>query len=125
LYGSDHSDVAPTIGAGQKDETMNISGKLSSDFVRRHWRDVVDYVVKGEHVVVNRSGKPLVAIIPYEDFRALIEELEDLHDSRRLTQIIDDYRRNPTGDPAMERLLALREEAEREDEPQEQLAQTH
>lgn len=59
------------------------SGKLTSDVVRRHWRDVLDYVEKGgNHVVVSRSTKPVVAIIPYEDFKALVSELEDMYDMR-------------------------------------------
>lgn len=64
-----------------------VRGKMSSDVVRRNWRDVLDYVEKrGQTVLVSRSTKPVAAIIPYEDFVALVVELEDLHDMRSATR---------------------------------------
>lgn len=55
------------------------SGLLTAHQVRENFRDVIDYVaVEGQHVVMTRSGKRLVAIIPYEDFMRYISEFEDL-----------------------------------------------
>lgn len=72
--------------------------------VRDNWRDVLDYVVSGEHVGVTRSGKPIVAIIPWEDFQVVKEDLEDLYDIRssqkNLAQDAAD------GDPVSLRVLA-------------------
>lgn len=79
------------------------SGKLNSEFVREHWRDVVDYVVAGNHVVVSRNSKPAVAIIHVEDFRALMDELEDLRDLRLAQKsLVADA---AAGDPVAIRIL--------------------
>lgn len=85
------------------------SGKLSSDYVRRKWRDTVDYVRQGNHVVVSLAGKPVVAIIPVEDFDKLIKELEDFHDSRAAEKNIAVDA--AAGDPVALKVLRRRQEA--------------
>ena len=56
------------------------SGTLTTNFVRDNWRDVVDNVMAGEHFVVTRSGKPMVAIIPIEDYEAIRGTLRAVKD---------------------------------------------
>lgn len=84
------------------------SGKLGSDVVRRNWRDTVDYVRGGNHVVVNLAGKPVVAIIPIEDWNALKDTLEDMHDNRLVEQSLQEDA--AAGDPVAIRVLARRQE---------------
>lgn len=57
----------------------NKSGVMTSHSVRENFRLVCDQVaLKGQHVVVTRNGKRMVAIIPYEDFMRFVGEFEDL-----------------------------------------------
>lgn len=58
------------------------SGIVGAIYARQNFRDMLDYIVKGNHLVISRSGKPVVAVIPFEDFKALIRDLEDFHDGR-------------------------------------------
>lgn len=84
------------------------SGRMSSDTVRRNWRDVMDYVDKGNHVVVSRSGKPVVALIPIGDFQALINELDDLHENRLVEKSLAEDA--AAGDPVATRVIERRAE---------------
>lgn len=55
---------------------------LSSDEARTRWRDIMDVSLGGGDVVVERYGRPVVAVIPYEDYEALVDALDDLRDAR-------------------------------------------
>lgn len=39
---------------------------MASEQVRKSWRDVLDMVEKGTHVVVTRYNKPVVVVVDYE-----------------------------------------------------------
>ncbi len=58
--------------------------QASSHIVRANWRRALDMVAFGDHcVVVQRYGKPVAAIIPYEDYIALRKKLEFLRKERQ------------------------------------------
>lgn len=69
---------------------------MSSDAVRSQWRTVVDTAMQGKDIVVQRYGKPAVAIIAYEDFIALQEMLEDLRDLREAQEAMAEWKQDPT-----------------------------
>ncbi len=60
---------------------------MTAEEVRRGLGDVFDVVVSGQDVVIERRSKPVVAMIRYEDYAALQEELEDLRDAQRAREI--------------------------------------
>ena len=68
---------------------------LSSDKARAKWRDVIDAAVAGEDIVIERYGKPSVAIISYKDFVALEELLEEVRDGREAQVALEEWRRDP------------------------------
>lgn len=75
---------------------MNVT-KLSSREARTNWRDVLDIIDKGTaDVVIERYGKPIATLIPYEDYEALLEELEDLRDGRLAQAAYEEYLQAPT-----------------------------
>ena len=41
---------------------------ISSDQARAKWREVLDTAVAGENVIIERYGKPVAVIIPYQDY---------------------------------------------------------
>jgi antitoxin (DNA-binding transcriptional repressor) of toxin-antitoxin stability system len=42
--------------------------KMSSDEARSKWREVIDTAVAGNHIVIERYGKPVVAIVAHPQF---------------------------------------------------------
>ena len=69
---------------------------LDSNTARTQWRDVLDTAGAGDaDVVVARYGKPMVAVIAYDDFVALQEELEELRASRRAAVAYEAWKRDP------------------------------
>lgn len=74
---------------------MSIATWDSND-ARIKWREVVDTAATGNmDVVITRYGKPVVAVIDYEDFLALQEELDDLRAAKRADALYEEYRRDP------------------------------
>jgi hypothetical protein len=69
---------------------------MSSEAVRSDWRNVSDAVMGGTIVVMERYGKPLMAMIPYEDYIALQEQLEDLRDLRLAEAAHARYKADPS-----------------------------
>lgn len=70
---------------------------FDSNRARTKWRDVLDAVSTGaSDVVIERYGKPVVAVIAYDDFRALKDELDDLRAARRAGIIYEEWKRDPS-----------------------------
>jgi len=70
---------------------------LSSREARTKWRDVLDAVSQGKtDVVIERYGKPVAAVIAYEDYEALMEELEDLRDGRLAVAAYEEWKLDPS-----------------------------
>lgn len=69
---------------------------LSSDEARTRWRDIMDVANAGEDVVVERYGKPTVAVIPYADYVEILDTLDDLRSARQAHATLEEWRRDPT-----------------------------
>lgn len=41
---------------------------ISSDQARARWREVLDTAVTGNHIIIERYGKPVAVVIPYQDY---------------------------------------------------------
>jgi prevent-host-death family protein len=69
---------------------------LDSNKARLNWREILDKASVGaEDVVVERYGKPVVAVIAYEDYLALREELEELRAARRAAAAYEEWKQTP------------------------------
>jgi prevent-host-death family protein len=68
---------------------------LASDKARANWRDVLDSAGKGEDIVVERYGKPAVAIIAYDDYLAIQEMLAEMREAREAQKVLDEWRADP------------------------------
>jgi prevent-host-death family protein len=68
---------------------------LDSNEARSTWRTVLDETGMGmTDTVVTRHGKPVVAIIRYEDFLALQEQLEELRADQRTAETYQRYQQS-------------------------------
>ncbi|HOG47986.1 MAG TPA: type II toxin-antitoxin system Phd/YefM family antitoxin [Anaerolineae bacterium] len=73
-----------------------MEAKMDSREARSRWRDVLDRAGAGEAVVVQRHGKPVVAVISIGDYEAVREQLEDLRDLRRAEAVLREIERDPS-----------------------------
>jgi len=85
---------------------------VNANEARTKWRDVLDTVAAGKPVVVERYGKPVAAVIPFDAYEALAEQIEDLEDERAADVALAEYLRDPSGAMALEDLDAELEEME-------------
>jgi prevent-host-death family protein len=65
---------------------------MKAEEVRRGLGEVFDEVVAGQDIVIERRSKPVVAMIRYEDYEAIQEELEDLRDAQRAREVLEAIR---------------------------------
>lgn len=73
---------------------------LKSPSARANWRDVLDQVKEAD-VVIERYGAPVVAIIPYEDYNAIREQLENLRAVRQAKSAYAQVQKSqPAGAPS-------------------------
>jgi prevent-host-death family protein len=57
---------------------------IGSREARQKWRDLLDAAYRGAaDTVIERNGKPVAALIPYEDYLAVEEMLDHLRTARR------------------------------------------
>lgn len=71
---------------------------MDSRSTRMKWRDVLDTVTTGAaDVVVTRNSKATVAIIPFEDYEAIIEQLEEIRESRLADALIEQWQAGKIG----------------------------
>jgi prevent-host-death family protein len=65
---------------------------MKSDVARNQWRNVLDQVAAGDDVVIERYNKPVAAVIRYEEFLALQEELDELRAAQRAQTVLEAWR---------------------------------
>jgi prevent-host-death family protein len=63
---------------------------VTSAEAREKWRDLLDAVSK-QAVVIERHGKPAAALIAYEDFMELTEQLAELRAARRAAEAYGEW----------------------------------
>ena len=70
---------------------------LGSREARARWRDLLDAAHTGSaDIVIQRSGRPVAAMIPYADYEALVDELNDLRANRRAIEAYREWQRDPS-----------------------------
>jgi prevent-host-death family protein len=68
---------------------------VKSHQARQSWRSLLDHVLKGEDVVIERNGKALAVLIPFADYDKIRDELDDLRAARRAEAVYEAWKRNP------------------------------
>lgn len=70
---------------------------VNTNVARNSWREVVDTVQTGKSdVVVERYGKPMIAVIPYDDYVALQDALEDIRAARTAGVAYEEWIKEPS-----------------------------
>lgn len=64
---------------------------LESTEARAKWAKLLETTATGEaDVVITRSGEPMTVMIRYEDYLAVLDELEDARLARRAAAVLAD-----------------------------------
>lgn len=64
---------------------------------RENWRKLLDMASDGKaDVVITRHGKPAAALIDYDNYLVLQEELEELRSARRAQPALERWRQDPS-----------------------------
>jgi prevent-host-death family protein len=64
---------------------------------RENWRKLLDSATSGHSdIVITRHGQPAAALIAYEDYLALQEELDELRAARHAETIVTAWRADPS-----------------------------
>jgi prevent-host-death family protein len=63
---------------------------VNSREMRAHLRDVLDHVLKGGDVCVERNGKAVAVLIPPEDYQKLVDRLNDLREGRQTMIVFEE-----------------------------------
>jgi prevent-host-death family protein len=85
---------------------------LDSNDARLRWRSLLDAARAGEDTVIERYGEPTAAVIPFEDYAAIQEILDDLRAARRAEAVLAEYQADPTtARPWREVMAELEEES--------------
>lgn len=60
---------------------------IGSREARQKWRDLLDAAYRGTtDTIIERNGKPIAVLIPYEDYQAIEEALDQLRAARRAAE---------------------------------------
>lgn len=79
---------------------------VDSNRARIHWRDVLDTARAGLDSVIEHYGRPTAAVIPYADYEALQEELDDLRAGRRAAVAYEAWQRDPSSGTPLDQVEA-------------------
>jgi PHD/YefM family antitoxin component YafN of YafNO toxin-antitoxin module len=80
---------------GQARRERKMLQVLDSNRARTKWRDVLDKAHSRVDVVIERYGQPVAAVIAYDDYVAIRDELDDLRAARRAAAVYEAWKRNP------------------------------
>jgi prevent-host-death family protein len=59
---------------------------------RKEWREILDTIMSGDSdVLISRHGQKIAALIPANDYYALLDELEELRIGRLAEDIYESY----------------------------------
>jgi prevent-host-death family protein len=63
---------------------------IGSREARQKWRDLLDAAYTGStDTIIERNGKPIAVLIPYEDYLAIEETLDELRAARRAKELYE------------------------------------
>ena len=83
-----------SIDYSDREKAMTVHSLKSND-ARLRWRDILDAARAGNDTVIEHYNRPTAVVIPYEDFVALQEDLEELRLARRAREAYDEWKRAP------------------------------
>jgi len=75
---------------------------MKSEEARLAWRNILDSAAGGDDVVIERYRKPTAVLIGYEDYIAILDELEEMRADRRAIQAYEEWKADPSDTISLE-----------------------
>ncbi len=70
---------------------------MSSDEARSNWRRLLESALTGDSdTIIERYGQPIAALIPFADYIAVLETLEDSRSARQAMPALEEWRADPS-----------------------------
>ncbi len=70
---------------------------MSSDEARSNWRRLLESALTGDgDTIIERYGQPIGALIPFADYIAVLETLEDLRLARQAMPALEEWQDDPS-----------------------------
>jgi PHD/YefM family antitoxin component YafN of YafNO toxin-antitoxin module len=77
--------------------------RYDSATARVKFDEIIEALRQGIDVIFEQEGNPLAVAIPFEDFLAIEEELDDARAGRRAQAILEAWKRDPSLAPPVRR----------------------
>ena len=69
---------------------------MNSDEARSNWRRLLESALTGDSdTIIERCGQPIGALIPFADYIAVLETLEDLRLARQAMPALEEWQADP------------------------------
>ncbi len=70
---------------------------MSSDEARSNWRRLLESALIGDSdTIIERYGQPVGALIPFADYIAVLEALEDVRLARQAMPALEEWQSDPS-----------------------------
>ena len=70
---------------------------IGSREARTKWRALLDVVQGGSDVFIERSGRRVAVMLPYDDYEGIREHVDNLRADRRAIETYEAWQRDPSG----------------------------
>ena len=80
--------------------------RYDSGTARVKFRDMLEASRRGIDIIIEHYKRPTSVLIPYEDYVALEEELDDLRAGRRAQALYEEWKRDPNAARPYEEIRA-------------------
>lgn len=68
---------------------------MKSREARTKWRHLLDTVLTGKDVMIERNGQPVAVLIPVKDYDGIRTDLEELRATQHAAAAYTDWQQNP------------------------------
>ena len=70
---------------------------MSSDEARSNWRRLLEGALTGDSdTIIERYGRPIGALIPFSDYIAVLETLEEMRLARQAMPALEEWQNDPS-----------------------------
>ena len=70
---------------------------MSSDEARSNWRRLLESALTGDSdTIIERYGQPIGVLIPFADYIAVLETLEDMRLARQAMPALEEWQNDPS-----------------------------
>lgn len=94
MYNIYTESVGHGHGNEGKGEGEMVARVVGTKEAREHFRDLLDGAIKGQDFIIERYAKGVAVLIPFEDYEAIQEELEDIRAARRAAEAYGEWKRD-------------------------------